>query len=113
MDWATYKSLCNRPDYWSAWMLEQCEELFLQLREKQLLDDLHRARAATPLPLPDGHSGDSKARMFQLSLPAERRRRMLQAVVAASSQGVTTSGTHSRGLGGFVEAWREFADYSP
>ena len=27
MDWGEYKALCDRPDYWSAWMINQCTQL--------------------------------------------------------------------------------------
>ena len=111
MDWTRYKALCDQPDYWSRWMLEQCIELFQQLGEASLSHVLQQALQHPPLDTPADHRGHAATQMFHLTLPVAQRDAALSAVQTAISQGLTTSGTAARGLGGFMEAWREYLDY--
>ncbi len=111
MDWVTYKSLCDRPDYWSGWMLEQSELLLSQLDEQRLVLALRESRAEQPLDVPDGFQGPHHARMYHLSLPPIIRAEVSYAIQQAVEQGLTTPDTADRGLGGFAEAWREFAEH--
>ena len=90
-------------------MLEQCVELFEQLDEPHLAGALRTALASTPLPVPDDFRGPDTVRMYCLSLSNVQRDAGLAAIERAVREGVTSSQTRSRGLGGFVEAWREFA----
>ena len=110
MDWARYKALCDQPDYWSRWMLEQCVELFQQLDEPDLSLALQQVLHTQPLAMPDDHHGHPTTEMFQLRLSPSQYKAAVAAVSAAVAKGLTTSGTSSRGLGGFLEAWREYAD---
>ncbi|MEM9622865.1 MAG: hypothetical protein AAF993_14530 [Pseudomonadota bacterium] len=112
MDWSTYKMLCDRPDYWSRWMLDQVEALLAQLQQQELLAALRQHRAVSPLPQPADHKGPAQTHMYQLSLPLAQRRLVLAAVEQAHAQGLTTAATRGRGLGGFVEAWREYVAFS-
>ncbi len=113
MDWATYKALCNQPDVWSRWMLEQSEELLTLLAENELCLLLHNARSAQPLPMPEDHrlQGHQPVQMFQLRLPQAVRRQILAVMQRAKVRGLFTEATRERGLGGFCEAWQEFVDY--
>jgi len=109
MNWSCYKRLCDRPEYWSRWMLEQCIELFEQQGETALSAALRAALQQPPLAVPADHRGHAATQMFHLALPAAARQRALVVVQRAAAAGRTTSGTAARGLGGFVEAWREYA----
>ncbi len=111
MDWARYKALCDQPDYWSRWMLEQCIELFQQLDEPDLSQALQRVLQTQPLAMPDDHLGHPATEMFQLRLSPSQHTEAVAAVTAAVARGLTTSGTSNRGLGGFLEAWQELADH--
>jgi len=111
VNWSHYKALCDQPDYWSRWMLEQCVDLLGQLCECALQDVLLRALDAQPLEMPVDHTGPASTQMFRLTCPATLRDEFLRAISQASERGLATTDTRERGLGGFVEAWREYADY--
>ena len=112
MDWVRYKQLCDQPDYWSRWMLEQCIELFTVLREEQLVAQLHLALAGDPLPVPPDHKGPAGTQMYNLCLSPEQRTAGVEAIETAAVRGIVTRQTQARGLGGFVEAWREYSVYT-
>ena len=52
MEWSTYKRLCDRPDYFSRWMLDQCNELLYLLERGELAGALARGTASEPLTMP-------------------------------------------------------------
>ena len=62
MEWPAYRVLCDQPDYWSGWMLDQCVELFEQLGDDTLAARLRSARAGEPLPVPDDFDGPPTTR---------------------------------------------------
>jgi len=105
MDWARYKALCDAPEVFSRWMLEQTLEL---------LGDAHPAAAleatlrGAPLEKPADHRGGAATDMFVLALPITEVRAVVEAVAHAVARGETTGATRQRGLGGFVEAWSEY-----
>lgn len=107
MDWATYKKLCQRPDHWSRWMLEQSLELLRGA--PHLARPLRFALGGTPLAKPPGHRGGAETDMLRLELDSATAQAILAVVEQAAAQGAQTSGTQGRGLGGFAEAWREYA----
>ena len=107
MDWASYKRLCDRPDTWSRWMLVQTIELL----DGPLADLLDVGALGEPVPKPDDHTGGEETDMFVLRLSPASRLDVLGAVEAACEVGRTTSATVTRGLGGFVAAWREYAHW--
>lgn len=109
MDWPTYKRLCDQPDYWSRWMLEQCIDLLQQVEEAQLADRIRRALTDPPLPTPADHRGAAATHMYRLEMPAVERHALLGAIQRAAELNLSTKQTQQRGLGGFVEACREFA----
>lgn len=111
MDWETYKALCDRPDYWTRWMLEQCIDLVAQLERADLSDLLLTAAAAPSLDVPRDHKGPDATRVVQLSLTAAQRAAMLEAIIEAERLGLRTPQTAARGLGGFIEAWREYVSF--
>ena len=111
MDWDRYKALCDKPDYWSRWMLEQCRELFQQQAEEVLVEILEQALQSPPLATPDDHHGHPATEMYCLNMPPAQRAAALGAVQRALTDGLTTSATAQRGLGGFVEAWQEYAEH--
>lgn len=111
MRWATYKALCDRPDYWSRWMLEQCVDLFEQLEEPALVAKLTRVMQGQPLDTPPDHAGGRDVAMFRLDLSKAETLQAAAAVRRAIAEGLTTPATQGRGLGGFLEAWQEYAAY--
>jgi len=109
MDWNDYKRLCDSPPVFSRWMLEQSMELLVG--EPQLTAALGRALVAPPLAKPVDHRGGAGTDMFVLSLSVYEASEIASAIDAAIDGGRTTAATRTRGLGGFREAWREYANY--
>jgi hypothetical protein len=93
-------------------MLEQCRELFQQQDEVALTALLDQALQGSPLMMPDDHHGHPATQMYYLDMPSPQRAAALAAVQRAVGDGLTTRGTAGRGLGGFVEAWQEYVEYS-
>lgn len=111
MDWLTYKRLCDQPDLWSRWMLEQCIDLLGQLEQVGLAGGLQNALSGQALATPVDHQGGHAVQMYVLRLSLEERRAICRAIEQAVSVGLSTAQTQSRGLGGFVEAWREYVAF--
>jgi hypothetical protein len=111
MDWDRYKALCDSPDTFSRWMLEQTLELLADRSDEPLRSRLRSVLNGDALDKPADHRGGARSDMFPLALTGDDARRVLAAVTAAVSRGETTSATRSRGLGGFVEAWGEYVRY--
>ena len=106
VDWTRYKAVCDEPDVLSRWMLEQTSELVAD--EPSLRAELVRLlERATPLDKPADHRGGSATDMFRVDLTREVVVLLCDRVESAVQVGAATSGTSGRGLGGFVEAWRE------
>ena len=72
---------------------------------------LRDALAGTPLTKPTGHKGGAATDMLVLDLDAAAASAIVERVEQAVIQGVETSGTRGRGLGGFQEAWREYSEF--
>ena len=89
-------------------MLEQCIDLLRQMQEEQLAGCLQTALQSSPVPLPDDHLGPEAARMFAVQLSVADGMRVLEAIERAEQEGMATSATAGRGLGGFVAAWTEY-----
>jgi hypothetical protein len=109
MDWSAYKSLCDSPHTFSRWMLEQSIELLAD--EAPLAARVAAVLRNAPLEKPADHRGGAMTDMFAVALSVAEARAIDAAVTRAVAQGRTTTGTRSRGLGGFREAWHEFAVY--
>jgi hypothetical protein len=107
LDWDTYKQLCDSPEVFSRWMLEQTSELL----DGELSERLAGSLAGKPLDKPEDHTGGMSTDMFLLTLHATEADAIAERVAGAAAAGVTTSGTRGRGLGGFREAWREYSQY--
>lgn len=101
-DWASYKDTCDRPDVLSRWMLTETASLLDAPLRQRLLDLLAR-----PLPKPADHRGGTDTDMFEVALSEAEAHAVRLAVERSSQAGTTTPRTKGRGLGGFVEAWRE------
>ena len=110
MDWQTYKHLCDQPDYWSAWMIDQCCQL-LQVSDVPealaVAQTLQKDQKKPCLPQPADHTGDSRTQMLQVTITQEQGQLLLGVIEHAARQGLFTQGTQSRGLGGFAEACEE------
>ena len=109
MDWNAYKALCDSPHTFSRWMLEQSIELLAE--EAQLAARLATVLRGAPLEKPADHRGGASTDMFVVALSVGEARAIDQAVAEAVVGGRTTTATKSRGLGGFREAWHEYAMY--
>lgn len=110
MNWGEYKALCDRPDYWSAWMANQCIQLLhgsdlagAQEASAVLHQDLCQPALARPV----GHKGNADTWMYRVSLSAAQCEILLEAIGLAQAQGQRTIGTQTRGLGGFAEHCQE------
>ena len=110
MDWITYKQLCDRPDYWSRWMLEQCIDLLQQLEERSLAAALDGVLAGASMDTPADHRGGTATEMYRVALPVSQRQALLQAISGAQARNLRTQQTKNRGLAGFVEVCRDFAE---
>ena len=73
-----------------------------------LVARLDAAMCGSPLPKPADHKGGSATDMFELTLERAERRRIASALAARRAAGETTR--EGRHLGGFVEAWQEYAE---
>ena len=110
MDWQTYKRLCDQPDYWSAWMIDQCCQLLQasDVSEATVVDQALRADLSRPfLPQPLGHSGDVRTQMYQVTITPEQCQLLLGVIDQAAHQRAFSQNTQSRGLGGFAQACEE------
>ena len=107
MDWDLYKTLADRPDYWSNWMLEQCMELVEALDCPDLVHPLGAALTTPPLETPVDYTGP--IRMHQLSMSPVQADQLFQVVCRAIEEGVRTQETQARGLGGFAEVCRDYS----
>lgn len=90
-------------------MLEQCIDVFRQLEAIELADKLAAALMKTPLAVPADFKGADAALMYRLALEPELRRQGLSLMQQAVNMNLQTPLTESRGLGGFVAVWREYA----
>ena len=110
MDWQTYKKCCGRPDYWSAWMLDQCREL-LVISDFQgadrVAETLQADQCKKPLALPPGHLGDERAAMFRVSITHTQSELLLAVINQATLLERYTEATADRGLVGFAESCEE------
>lgn len=111
MDWAAYKTACDQPDTWSRWMLSQCAEIFEQVAATELANEMRAALTQPAIPAPDDFKGGSKAQMFRLQLSVSECCAAVAAVRTAQRLKITSLATQARGLGGFEEAWREYAQW--
>ena len=109
MEWDEYKRLCDSPQTFSRWMLEQCLELLSS--EMRLRTALGETLRAAPLDKPRDHRGSEQTDMFEVMLAPDDARAIHGIISAAVREGRTTSRTRPRGLGGFEEAWREYVLY--
>ena len=107
LDWERYKRICDTPNVFSRWMLEQTAEL----TDPLLSQLLEAALTTTPLAKPVDHRGGPSTDMFELELSLDQTRSVAKSVAAALVEGRTSSATRERGLGGFREAWNDYLRY--
>ena len=55
MEWAEFKTLCDRPDYQSKWLIKQTLELVRAMGVEEVIEELTTVLMTEPLPLPEGH----------------------------------------------------------
>ncbi len=108
MDWNGYKQLCDQPNVFSRWMLEQTRELAVS-RQSPEAQRLAQAVLQTPLAKPVDHTGKSSTDMIVLAWSYDDVNAIVELVKLATIEDRTSAATQGRGLGGFVEAWQEYA----
>jgi hypothetical protein len=109
MDWNEYKTLCNQPFMFSRWMLEQTIEL--AQADPQLVDVLATVLCGRTLAKPLDHRGGEITDMFEVRLDLHHARAVHRLIGEAAKSGLHTVATRQRGLGGFVAAWRDYAQF--
>ena len=109
MDWASYRSLCDRGDVLSRYLLVCTIDLLDAVDEVLLAQELQRVLAQAPLTKPAEHRAGADADFFVVDLELGAGRRILEVVLAAREAGRGTAS--GRGLGGFAEAWQEYLDW--
>ena len=110
MDWQTYKHLCDQPDYWSAWMIDQCCQLLQASDVPEALavaQTLQKDQKKPCLPQPADHTGDSRTQMFQVTITLKQCQLLLSVIEQAACKRAFSQDTQSRGLGGFAQACEE------
>lgn len=110
MQWECYKRLCDQPNVLSRWLLEQTQELAEQA-DSPVVPLLDATLAGTPLSKPTDQKQAAATDMFTLTWSQQEVAGVIELLGAARTRGATTSATRIRGLGGFVEAWQEYATY--
>ena len=92
-------------------MLQECQWLFTAQNEADLAAQVGQALRGEAIPTPDDFKGGEQLQMFALDLSLSDGQKALAAVEKAVHAEQMTPGTAHRGLGGFVEAWREYVSY--
>ena len=101
VSWQSYKALCDRPDVLSRWMLEETAALLAGDTRAALLE----IADGNPLPKPTDHKGGDATDMFEVALPKDVVRLIVDTVDDAAKRGLRTP--RSTKIGGFATAWRE------
>ena len=83
MDWPEYQQLCDRPDVWTRWMLEQTRALLREAGDLAAAALLDAALAQAPLSKPVGHRGPAATDVFRLALTRAQVARVCEVVEAA------------------------------
>jgi len=109
MDWSSYKRLCDSPQVFSRWMLEQT--ILLAQSRGLHCEPLQQVLAGSVIEKPDDHTGGHITDMFTLELELGYAQRLVALIAEAGAAGDVTPATRNRGLGGFLEAWREYAEF--
>jgi len=110
VDWNEYKALCDSPHVFTRWMLEQTIELLES--EPELAATLARTLEGTEIEKPSDHLGGAQTDMFEVTLSPGDARTLVRVIEESVRHGRTTASTRARGLGGFREAWQEYATYA-
>ncbi len=85
-------------------------DVFHQLGAPELAEHLAGAKSQAPLAVPVDFKGADATLMYRLSLAPELRQQGLNLMQQAVEKQLRTPLTQNRGLGGFVEVWREYAE---
>jgi hypothetical protein len=110
MNWGEYKALCDQPDYWSAWMTNQCIQLLEgsgRAGARDVSSVLRRDLRQPALSRPADHKGNKDTWMYQVSLSEAQCDILLKTIRQAEQNGHRTPATQTRGLGGFAEHCQE------
>ncbi|MFK7914624.1 MAG: nuclear transport factor 2 family protein, partial [Pseudomonadales bacterium] len=113
VSWETYKALADSPQVWTRWMLEQTLELLRwdDAAGSAVAVAIASVLAESALAKPADHRGAPSTDLFKLDLSTAETGQLLGLVRRAEREGVRTSGTMQRGLGGFRAAWNEYDEF--
>lgn len=114
MQWDEYKRLCDTPAVWSRWMLSQSIELLQHYAAADatlaaIAQQLQTVLLGPALAKPADHRGGAATDMYPLAISAREAAALVTVIRRAVADGVRSSGTMERGLGGFEAAWSEYA----
>ena len=105
MEWSAYRQLCDSPNVFSRWALEQSKtQLNTDLR-----DAIDAVLLKQHLEKPHGHKGDKRTDMFQLQLPPRAVNEIIECLNHAHELKKQTSGSVIRDYTGLIKAWEEYA----
>jgi hypothetical protein len=119
LDWARYKTLCDRPDVLSRWIVErtlvllEAEAAAVPPRDAgvALAESLRGVLATEPLPRPVGHTGPAATYMFIARLDPHVVHGLLAAVERSATAGRLAEALGQRSPTGYLAAWREYAAF--
>lgn len=109
MDWSRYRTLCDRGDVLSRFLLQETLALLQQASRGELSTRVRAQLERAPLPRPPGHRAGPAADFFECDFTLAEARAILEVVASAQQRGERTTG--GRHLGGFTEAWQEYVDW--
>lgn len=92
-------------------MLEQTLEILERAEAHALASRISESLETPPLAKPSDHKAGRATDMFVLEIELAEAQDVAGWMSHAVRQRWTTSGTRSRGLGGFVEAWMEYVSF--
>lgn len=110
--WTCYRRLCDKPNVFTRWLLQQTSEILEQSGQTGLMARIQQIlNEQSPLDKPRDHQGDSRSDVFLMNLSLTEALEIIQCIGAAERKGLVTRETEQRGLGGFAAAWREYVTF--
>lgn len=104
MDWSTYKTICDRPNVLSRWVLQQTAAVCDSEKEDQFGAILE----SVPLEKPDDHKGGPVLDMFDTHFSLQCVQDISEQVRTACNAGIQTKGDVVRDYNGILRAWQEY-----
>lgn len=109
MEWAKYRELCDSPNVFSRWALEQTK-LQVDPDLRRVFDQILISQYVEK---PSDHKGDERTDMFVLELDRTAIREIIECLQSAESSNKKTRGSVVRGFDGLIKAWEEYLAKHP